>query len=119
MYNKGTMSEQEIIKSIQISKRIFDEDSTAIYNKANKLLGGVEWINTKPLIDRFLKLVEDNPASGLQDSIVGKTILKGYEPAQEAVKDKTGKIIKKAVLAKYPKVTISFINSIKNAPYHL
>ena len=115
MYNKGTMSEQEIIKSIQIAKRIFDEDSNAIYDKANKLLGGVEWINTKPLIDRFLKLVEDNPASGLQDSIVGKTILKGYVPAKEAVKDKNGKIIKKAVLAKYPKVTISFINSIKNA----
>ena len=58
MYNKGTMTENEVIESIQTAKRIFDEDSNAIYSHANKLLGGKKFISSKVLVEKFLELVE-------------------------------------------------------------
>ena len=99
MYNKGTMTENEVIESIQTAKRIFDEDSNAIYSHANKLLGG----SSEVLVKKFLELVEKNPASGLQESIVGKQILKQYtKPTKNASAD-------------FKPVSLEFMNSIKNA----
>ena len=103
MYNKGTMTENEVIESIQTAKRIFDEDSNAIYRHANKLLGGKKFISSEVLVKKFLELVEKNPASGLQESIVGKQILKQYtKPTKNASAD-------------FKPVSLEFMNSIKNA----
>ena len=52
MYNKGTMTENEVIESIQTAKRIFDEDSNAIYRHANKLLGGKKFISSEVLVKK-------------------------------------------------------------------
>lgn len=103
MYNKGTMTENEVIESIQTAKRIFDEDSNAIYRHANKLLGGKKFISSEVLVKKFLELVEKNPASGLQESIVGKLILKQYTKPT------------KTESAAFKPVSLEFMNSIKNA----
>ena len=114
MYNKGTMTENEVIESIQTAKRIFDEDSNAIYRHANKLLGGKKFISSKVLVEKFLELVEKNPASGLQESLVGKLILQQYtKPFKVADETTPGLMITKP--AEYKDVSLEFMNSIKNA----
>ena len=98
MFNKGTMTETEVIQAIQTSKRIFDEDVDAIFTKASGLLNDAEYINTEPLYTKFQELVKANPAAALDQSVVGK-LINGF-----LKKDGT-----------FKNVNISTMTSIKNA----
>jgi len=110
LYKQGSLNEIEVIESLQTSKRIFDEDTDAIFAQANSFLKNKEYIDTEPLYTRFKQLVDLNPASGLEDSIVGRLILGTKNP-------KTGEFKGGFKLGenKYASTNISTMKSIKNA----
>ena len=110
LYKQGSLTETEVIEALQTSKRIFDEDTDAIFAEANSFLKNKEYIDTGPLYTKFKELVDLNPASGLEDSIVGRLILGTKNPKTGAFKGgfKLGE-------NKYALTNISTMKSIKNA----
>ena len=69
----------KIARQIEISKRIFDEDTDMLYNKASQLLGDAKVLPTAKLVQAFERLQKDNPAFDLAGSGLGKFILKFKE----------------------------------------
>ena len=69
----------KIARQIEISKRIFDEDTDVLYGKASELLGNSKVLPTAKLVQAFERLQKDNPAFDLAGSGLGKFILKFKE----------------------------------------
>ena len=81
----------------------------AIYSKANSFLKDANYIDPKPLYDKFQKLIEQNPASDLKNSIVGRVIEKF------AIKEADPMDPTKMVIVGWNDANLSTMTSIKNA----
>ena len=99
------LDSRQIANTIDIAKRIFDEDVDVLYGQANKLLGNREVVPTGDLVKRFEQLVNENPAFNLAESGVGKFIL-GFK------KSKDGKPLGKGLTRK---ATVQEMNGIRTA----
>ena len=99
------LDSRQIANTIDIAKRIFDEDVDVLYGQANKLLGNREVVPTGDLVKRFEQLVNENPAFNLAESGVGKFIL-GFK------RSKDGKPLGKGLTRK---ATVQEMNGIRTA----
>jgi hypothetical protein len=68
------LDSKQIARTIDVAKRIFDEDVDVLYTQANKLLGKKELVPTETLVKKFKQLADDNPSFNLKDSGLGKFI---------------------------------------------
>jgi hypothetical protein len=86
------MDARQVAESVDIAKRIFDEDSSLLYKRANDLLGDAKVVPVDRIIKTLNRLDAENPAFGLRQSAVGKFILKlGQEAdAKASVKQING-----------------------------
>ena len=70
------LDSREIARSIDIAKRIFDEDVDVLYGQANKLLDNKAIVPTEALVKKFEAMAAENPSFNLAGSGLGKFILK-------------------------------------------
>ena len=84
------MDARQIAESVDIAKRIFDEDSNLLYKKANDLLGDAKVVPVDRIIKTLNRLDAENPAFGLKQSAVGKFILKLEKGGGASVKEING-----------------------------
>lgn len=68
------LDSKQIARTIDVAKRIFDEDVDVLYTQANKLLGKKQLVPTETLVKKFKQLADDNPSFNLKDSGLGKFI---------------------------------------------
>jgi hypothetical protein len=99
------LDSRQIANSIDIAKRIFDEDVDVLYGQANKLLGNREVVPTEDLVRRFEELAAANPSFNLRESGVGKFIL-GFKNSRD------GKALGKGLTRK---ATVQEMNGIRTA----
>lgn len=69
------LNSQQVARTIDIAKRIFDEDVDVLYGQANKLLDGKAIVPTESLVRKFEAMAADNPSFNLSGSGVGRFIL--------------------------------------------
>ena len=70
------LNSQEIARTIDVAKRIFDEDVDVLYGQANKLLDNKAIVPTEALVKKFKAMADENPSFNLKGSGLGKFILK-------------------------------------------
>jgi hypothetical protein len=82
------LDSKQIARTIDIAKRIFDEDVDVLYTQANQLLGKKELVPTETLVKKFKQLADDNPSFNLKDSGLGKFISR-FETSDGVYRDAT------------------------------
>ena len=68
------LDSKQIARTIDVAKRIFDEDVDVLYTQANNLLGKKQLVPTETLVKKFKQLADENPSFNLKDSGLGKFI---------------------------------------------
>ena len=72
----AALDSSQIARTIDVAKRIFDEDVDMMYGRAHELLDKKRIVPTESLVRKFEQLVKENPSFDLANSGVGKFILK-------------------------------------------
>ena len=67
---------RQVAESINVAKRIFDEDVDVLYAQANKLLDGKRIVPMEGLVKKLEFLQESNPGFAIAESGIGKFIKK-------------------------------------------
>ena len=70
------LDSSQIARTIDVAKRIFDEDADMMYGRAHELLDKKRIVPTESLVRKFEQLVKEKPSFDLANSGVGKFILK-------------------------------------------
>lgn len=64
-----------IAEALQYAKRTFDEDVSALYGKADRLLQNQAIIDAKGIKNTLSNIIRENPALGLENNAFGKFVM--------------------------------------------